>query len=179
MDFKAISTVNIIEELLCKSTNWKEVKYLIKIDGYQVFKRMSVSNNHFFKIICFDVDHFWSLLNLFQYCFCCLCFGFMAMLHVGSNHTSCIGRWSLNHCTAREVPNNYSWEKICSTFWVFLNNGSRFAFWFYVKAVWARTKKMQLVPFSPSRLIFFFYGLTAEKNILEDYQFNASSFRIH
>ena len=51
-------------------------------------------------------------------------------------------------------PNNYSWE-ICSTFWVFLNNGSRFAFWFYVKAVWARTKKMQLVPFSPSFFFFF------------------------
>ena len=32
---------------------------------------------------CFDVDYFLkSLLNLLQYCYCCLCSGFVAWRHV-------------------------------------------------------------------------------------------------
>jgi len=59
-------------------------------------------------------------------------------------------------------PNNYSWEKICSTFWVFLNNGSRFAFWFCVKAVWARTKKNATgFIFTISSYLFFFFFFMA------------------
>ena len=54
-----------------------------------------------------------SLLNLLQYCFCfMLCF-FLAMKHSGilvpwsgiKPHTPCLGRWSLNHWTTKEIPN--------------------------------------------------------------------------
>ena len=85
--------------------------------------------NLLFKIF-FDVDYFLkSLLNLLQYCFCCLCSGFVAGRHVTTccyhmlphattcyhMHVTtccqnrdwtcnpCIGRWSLNHWITREV----------------------------------------------------------------------------
>ena len=55
-----------------------------------------------------------SLLNLLKYCFCFMvcCFFFpFASRHVGSypphqglNLHPCVGRWSLNHWTAMEVP---------------------------------------------------------------------------
>ena len=48
-----------------------------------------------------------SLLNVLQYCFCFLCFGFLARgLQDLSSSTSipCIGRWSFNNRTLREVP---------------------------------------------------------------------------
>ena len=70
----------------------------------------------FISFFFFAVDHFWSLLNLLQYCFCSTfqCFG---LRHVGSylpdqgsNRTGdwtgalCFGRRNLNPWTTREVP---------------------------------------------------------------------------
>ena len=50
-------------------------------------------------------------LNLWQYCFCFLCFGFLALRSVGSQlpnqgstYTSCFGRWNLNHWIAQGNP---------------------------------------------------------------------------
>ena len=52
-----------------------------------------------------------SILNLLQYCFCFLCFGFLAERHVGfslpdegSTHTPALEGEVFNHWTAREVP---------------------------------------------------------------------------
>ena len=67
------------------------------------------------------LEKFWcgpllkSLLNLLQYCFCSMLwfFGYEACgilaSHQGSNHTFCLGRWSLNHWTTRKVPCIFSW----------------------------------------------------------------------
>ena len=46
MDHQVLECNNL--KLVKKKVSEGQVKYLIKIDGYQVFKRMSVSNNHFF-----------------------------------------------------------------------------------------------------------------------------------
>ena len=50
-----------------------------------------------------------SLLNLLQYCICCLCSGFLALRHLSSltrdqNCIPYIRRWSLNHWTTGEAP---------------------------------------------------------------------------
>ena len=61
----------------------------------------------------FDVDHFQSLLNLLQYCFCFMFWVFLAMSHVGwilapwpgmePTPPALESEWSLNDRTAREV----------------------------------------------------------------------------
>ena len=74
---------------------------------------MLLKNTHTnYKDFFLNVDRFLtSLLTLLQYCFCFFMVWFWALRHVESlaplpgtdPHTSCIGRRSLNHRTAREV----------------------------------------------------------------------------
>ena len=66
-----------------------------------------------------NVDHFKSFLNLLQHCFCFF-FVFLAARHMRSWHLNqdqtfipCIGRWSLNHWSTREVPASLRNEKNC------------------------------------------------------------------
>ena len=69
--------------------------------------------DYFLKFFFFNVDHFFkkSLLNLLQYCFCCLSSSFLTTRHVGSQlpegnqtGTPYNGRRNFNHRTTREVP---------------------------------------------------------------------------
>ena len=72
-------------------------------------------------IFFFDVDHFFkSLLNLLPYCFCFMFLVFwprgmwdLSSLTRDQTRTPCIGRRSLNHWTAREVPLLNSYENTC------------------------------------------------------------------
>ena len=63
-----------------------------------------------------------SLLNVLQYCFCFTVFGFLTTRCMGSqfpgqglNDTPCIGRWSSNHWTAKELPVNVL--KVTGFYW--------------------------------------------------------------
>ena len=77
---------------------------------------LSLSLHFLFPLSFFLKIFFWygpflkSLLNLLQYCFCfTFCFlgrevcGILAPQHRDRTRTPCIGRWSLNHWTTREV----------------------------------------------------------------------------
>ena len=78
--------------------------------------------------VCFfNVDHFYKvLLNLLQYCFCFLCFWFLWHVEILASQTGlesippATGRQSLNHWTAREVPQviffNFLKKVICCIF---------------------------------------------------------------
>ena len=74
-------------------------------------EKIFISPSFFLRFFFFNVDHFkilyWICYNIASV----VCFGFLALRHMGSyfpnqgsNLNPCIGRWSLNHRTTREVP---------------------------------------------------------------------------
>ena len=77
---------------------------------------------------------FMSLLNLLQYCFCFMFWSFwpwgmwdLSSLTGDWTHTSCIGRWSLNHWTVRKVLLFFSQAQ---EFWPGVQNGGQGNVWF-------------------------------------------------
>ena len=75
------------------------------------FSEFSLSLSLFFFLLWIILK---SLLNLLHHCFCFLCFSFFwpwgmwvfSSLTRDWTHTPCVGRWSLNHWTTRDVPQN-------------------------------------------------------------------------
>ena len=94
---------------------WENLKKCVKLEkdfnSHWIFKRLVKKEQDHMAVLFLIFKK--SLLNLFQYYFCFMGFlGFwlwgmwdLSFQNQGSNQfISCIGRWSLNHWTTREVP---------------------------------------------------------------------------